>query len=164
MSRAVSLVFFVSGAAGLIFEVVWFNRSGLVFGNSVWAASLVLSSFMAGLAGGNALVACFAHRIRRHLFVYAALEAVVAGSGIAVTYGLIQLTAAVAAITPLLFDAPRLMILLRLVISFGVLVVPTTAMGATLPVLVAAVCRGRSGFGRALGRLYGWDTLGAVAE
>jgi spermidine synthase len=160
--RAVSLVFFISGAAGLIFEVVWFNRSGLVFGNSIWAASLVLSSFMAGLAGGNALVACFAHRIRRHLFVYAALEAVVAVSGIAVTYGLIQLTAAIAAITPLLFDTPRLMILVRLVTAFGVLVVPTTAMGATLPVLVAAACRGRSGFGRALGRLYGWNTLGAV--
>jgi spermidine synthase len=95
MSRAVSVVFFVSGAAGLIFEVVWFNRSGLVFGNSVWAASLVLSSFMAGLAGGNALVACFGRRIRRHLLVYAALEAVVAVSGIAVTYGLIQLTAAI---------------------------------------------------------------------
>jgi spermidine synthase len=44
---AVSVVFFISGAAGLIFEVVWFNRSGLVFGNSIWAASLVLSSFMA---------------------------------------------------------------------------------------------------------------------
>ena len=52
--HAVSVVFLVSGAAGLIFEVVWFHRSGLVFGNSIWAMSIVLSSFMGGLALGNA--------------------------------------------------------------------------------------------------------------
>ena len=45
----VSIVFFVSGAAGLIFEIVWLHRCGLLFGNSVWATSLILSSFMAGL-------------------------------------------------------------------------------------------------------------------
>src|SRR5260370_8987855 len=47
--------------------------------------------------------------------------------------------------------------------ALAVLCGPTTAMGATLPLLVAALCRGRWGFGRALGRLYGWNTWGAVA-
>jgi len=44
-----TLAFVASGAAGLIFEMVWFYRASLVFGNSIWAASIVLSSFMAGL-------------------------------------------------------------------------------------------------------------------
>ena len=50
-------VFFVSGAAGLIFEALWFRQAGLAFGNGVTAASLVLASFMGGLALGSALVA-----------------------------------------------------------------------------------------------------------
>src|SRR5437773_9939751 len=101
LSRAIPLVFFVSGASGLIFEVVWFERCGLVFGNSVVATSLVLSSFMAGLAGGNALVGWSGARLRRPLACYAALEAIVAVSGIAVTYGIGELTGTMVALTRL---------------------------------------------------------------
>ena len=43
------------------------------------------------------------------------------------------------------------------------LIVPATAMGATFPVVVGALSAGRERFGVALGRLYGWNTLGAVA-
>src|SRR5204862_8201835 len=59
-------------------------------------------------------------------------------------------------------DAEWLMNAVRLATTFAVLIVPATAMGATLPVLVGARSRRRDGFGRALGRLYGWNTLGAV--
>ena len=43
-------VFFLSGAAALLFETLWFHQAGLAFGNSVWASAIVLSSFMAGMA------------------------------------------------------------------------------------------------------------------
>lgn len=158
----VSLVFFSSGAAGLIFEVVWFHRCGLVFGNSVWAASIVLSSFMGGLALGNALVGWYGHRARRLLRAYAALEAVVAIAGIALTCALPALTPLVAPIARLASAHLWLVNPLRLVTAFAALMVPATAMGATLPVLVGALSRGRGGFGRVLGHLYGWNTLGAV--
>ena len=46
-------LFFLSGAAALLFETLWFRLAALVFGNSVWASSLVLASFMAGLAAGS---------------------------------------------------------------------------------------------------------------
>src|SRR5687767_7906508 len=52
-SATISVIFFLSGAAALLFETLWFRLAGLVFGNSVWAASLVLASFMGGLALGN---------------------------------------------------------------------------------------------------------------
>src|SRR5439155_3775687 len=51
----------------------------------------------------------------------------------------------------------------RFVTAFSILLVPSTAMGATLPLLVAALARARAGFGFALGHAYGWNTLGAVA-
>jgi spermidine synthase len=54
--------------------------------------------------------------------------------------------------------------LARLVVAFALLVVPTAAMGATLPILTGALSDGgRHRFGPVLGRLYGWNTLGAVA-
>ncbi|MBI3401854.1 MAG: spermidine synthase [Acidobacteria bacterium] len=162
MLSAVSLAFFVSGAAGLIFEVVWFHRAGLTFGNSVWAASLVLSSFMAGLALGNGSLAWLGARLRRPLRTYATLEVVVAVTGLAVSTLLPSETVLLVPLTRLAGDAPWLLNLIRFVAAFAVLVVPAAAMGATLPVLAGAIAR-TDAFGLVLGRLYGWNTLGAVA-
>src|SRR6266566_9860101 len=86
--RIVSIIFFASGAASLVFEVVWFHRCGLAFGNSLWSTSIVLSSFMGGLAFGNAAVARFGARIARLLRAYALLEVTVAVSGLALTAAL----------------------------------------------------------------------------
>ena len=43
---SIGVIFFASGAAALIFEIVWFHRAGLVFGNDLWSTSLVLSTYM----------------------------------------------------------------------------------------------------------------------
>jgi len=156
----VTLLFFISGAAGLMFEIVWFHRCGLVFGNSVWSTSIVLSSFMGGLAVGNAAAGRLGARAAT-LRTYAALEVVVAVTGIALTYALPALAPAVAArVDP---AAPLWIVnLIRVAAAFSVLLVPSTAMGATFPVVVGAASRRHNEFSRALGRLYGWNTLGAV--
>src|SRR5262249_54902767 len=67
-------VLFLSGIGALIFETLWLRLSGLAFGNSIWAAALILSSFMAGLALGNALAASSTIRRWRPLHFYAVLE------------------------------------------------------------------------------------------
>src|SRR6266700_892290 len=67
-------VLFLSGTGALIFETLWLRLSGLAFGNSIWAAALILSSFMAGLALGNALAASSRIRRWRPLHFYAVLE------------------------------------------------------------------------------------------
>ena len=161
-SRWLLLVCFISGASGLIFEMVWFHRSSLVFGSSVWATSLVLSSFMGGLAVGSAIVGRNGHRIRRFLRAYAAVEIVVGLSGVALTHALPGLTQSVVALTSPDREAVWVTNIVRFLTAFAILLVPSTAMGATLPLLVAALARERAGFGSALGRGYGWNTLGAV--
>jgi len=157
----VSVVFFASGVAGLIFEIVWLQRCGLIFGNSIWSTSLVLSSYMAGLAVGNALVGRYARRIGNFLRAYAVLEATVGATGIALTYGLIAIAGLLAPMTRGFIDRHAVVNTIRLAGAFMLLVVPTTAMGATLPVLVAACSRSREEFGPVLGRLYAWNTFGA---
>src|SRR5712691_3229612 len=157
-----SLAFFLSGAAGLIFEMVWIYRCGLLFGNTVWATSIVLSSYMGGLALGNGLVGRYGARLRRFVGLYATLEGIVAVTGIGLTYALGALPGVLAPSTRTLLDNRGLENLVRLATAFPLLMLPTTAMGATLPVLVGALCRSDERFAEALGRLYGWNTLGAV--
>lgn len=154
---------FVSGAAGLMFQVVWFYRSGLVLGSDLWAITLVLSSFMAGLALGNAIAGALGARIKRPLAFYAALEIVVAISGVAVTYLLPHLSAIVVAVGARWPVESGVANAIRLATAFAVLVVPATAMGATMPVVVGALNRRGRPFGAALGALYGANTFGACA-
>src|SRR5262245_19200969 len=160
---SIGAIFFASGAAALIFEVVWFHRAGLVFGNDLWSTTLVLSTYMGGLALGNALVVAYGHRIRQPLRTFAFLEAAVAVTGVAVTYGLPQLTRVLVPLFQQLSTHPQFSNGARSLIAFAALMLPTTAMGATLPDIVAALCRWETEFGSVIGRLYGWSTLGAVA-
>jgi spermidine synthase len=159
----VQVAFVASGAAGLIFELVWVYWCGLLLGNTVWAASIVLSSFMAGLALGNALAGRYGHRLHHPFAVYAAIEAIVAVTGIGLTYLMIVLPAWLAPATHTLLDTRWPLNLVRAVAAFTLLVIPTTAMGATLPVVVSGLSRSPDRFGGLLGRLYGLNTLGAVA-
>jgi spermidine synthase len=91
-------IFALSGAVSLAFETLWFRQAGLTFGNSVWASSLVLSSFMAGIAFGNAIAARYAARLARPILGYAALEAVIAISGVALVYTLPAMGDGIAAV------------------------------------------------------------------
>src|SRR5438874_2241361 len=84
----VSLILFLSGCSALLFQTLWLRLSGLAFGNSVWSAALILSSFMAGLALGSAIAARLSLRRVRPLRVYAGLEAIVAVFGCTLVFGL----------------------------------------------------------------------------
>src|SRR4029079_12084742 len=139
MTAAACLIFFLSGAAALLFETLWFRLAGLVFGNSVWAASLILASFMGGLALGNTLAARYGPRLRRPLRVYAALEMLIGASGLGLVLLLPALTAVILPALRPLTGWPPALNAIRLALSFALLLVPSTAMGATLPLLVKAL-------------------------
>ena len=160
MNAALCLVFLVSGAAALVFETLWFRQAGLALGNTVWASALVTASFMAGLAIGNAAVARLGRRARHPLYAYAALEVLVGTTGV----GLVLVFPLVGyALAPLMGSlGGGALNALRVVVSFALLLIPSCAMGATLPLLAGALSAHDPNFGRVLGRLYGWNTLGAV--
>ena len=162
MRLALAFVFFLSGSAALLFESLWFRQALIAFGSSVWASSLVLSGFMAGLALGNGGAARYGERLRDPVRSYALLELAIGGSGLGLVVGLPLLGPLLAPVFgPLLEQAVALQ-LLRFAFSFVLLAIPAAAMGATLPLLVRALARVRGEFGGALGFLYGWNTLGAV--
>jgi predicted membrane-bound spermidine synthase len=162
LSTLLFAIFFLSGAAALLFETLWFHQAGLVFGNGVWASSLVLAGFMAGLALGNGIAARVGPRLRNPMLGYAGLEVVIGIAGVALVVGLPLLTVAFTPLLRPLLDQPWIANPIRLGAGFILLLIPSTAMGATLPLLVQALVDRESHFASALGKLYGWNTLGAM--
>src|SRR3989475_10324550 len=77
--RLIGLCFVLSGATGLIYEVIWARMLGLVFGATTLAISTVLAAFMGGLALGSALAGRTAARLRRALRTYGLIEIAIAG-------------------------------------------------------------------------------------
>ncbi len=155
-------VLFLSGTGALIFETLWLRLSGLAFGNSIWAAALILSSFMGGLALGNALAAWSRIRRWQPLYFYAVLELLVAFFGCTIVFGLPLLGELLRPLWQTLWNYQPTLLGLRFVLSFLILLVPTTAMGLTLPVIIEDPLLRETEFGRAIGFLYGSNTLGAM--
>jgi predicted membrane-bound spermidine synthase len=163
MPLLLCVIFFFSGAAGVLFETLWFRVAGLTLGNSFSASSIVLASFMAGLATGNALAARYGRRLRRPLQIYAIIEVIVGLTGIAIVVLLPPLSPTLGRLFAHALAQTWLVNLLRLTVAFSLMLVPATAMGFTLPLLAKAVASIDLNFGRVLGRLYGWNTLGGMA-
>ena len=155
------LLFLLSGACGLTYQVLWLRLLALVFGVTVHAASTVLAAFMAGLALGAVL----ADRLVRRghpLKVFAALEAGIAVSALATPMLLDLANGAYRPLSSAFPDSLALLTVARFVCSAAVLLVPTMLMGATLPVLSHAdVVRAASA--TRLGALYAVNTAGALA-
>jgi predicted membrane-bound spermidine synthase len=158
----VSAILFLSGCSALLFQTLWLRLSGLAFGNSVWSAALILSSFMAGLALGSAIAASTTLPRLRPLRVYAGLEMIVALFGCTLVFALPLLGEWMRPIFQAFWNYQQLLNVLRFAVSFLILIIPTTAMGLTLPVLLEDPLLKRGDFGRGIGLLYGANTLGAM--
>ncbi|MHC1711035.1 MAG: fused MFS/spermidine synthase [Solidesulfovibrio sp.] len=154
-------IFLVSGGSALLFETLWLHLAGLVFGVSVYASALVLSSFMGGLALGNALISRFGRDVTDPVRFYAVMELLVGVWGLLLVLCFPMLSVWLGAMLHPALDKPVLLNTLRFSFSFLLFLLPSTAMGVTLPLLVKALTRRPGEFGKVLGRLYGFNTLGA---
>ena len=166
-SRWAALVyalFFLSGLTSLIYEVIWVRQFGLVFGVTTYAVSTVLAAFFAGLALGSYAAGRIIDRGRlQPLFVYGLMEGVVGVYAVLLPFLLKSVEHAYPAVYSHLGESFTLFTLFRFVVSFAVLVIPTTLMGATLPVLSKLLVDREDELGLGVGRLYAINTTGAVA-
>jgi predicted membrane-bound spermidine synthase len=158
-SLRLPLAFFASGAAALLFEVLWFRALGRVLGNTVWAGALVLTAFMLGIALGGILAARWAGRVRRPALAFAAAEITVALSGGLLVWGLPAAEPAIGEWLAPLAGHPAALSASRLLLALAAMLVPTTAMGTTLALGVRAL--GNRNTAKALGALYAANTFGA---
>lgn len=161
--RPILILFFLSGAAGLIYQVVWTRMLTLVFGASVLAVSTVLTVFMAGLAAGSYTFGRRADRPGVDLLkLYGRLEIGI-GLFCAATPLLIALVRRVYAAAAPSFEGDFMAFsLVRFALAVIVLAVPTFLMGGTLPILAKFVVRRFDTLGEGVGVLYAVNTAGAV--
>ncbi|MFB6261994.1 MAG: fused MFS/spermidine synthase [Bradymonadaceae bacterium] len=161
MYRIIYLFFLASGFSSLVFEVLWERMLTEVFGTSSFALSTLLTAFMAGMALGSWGAGKLADRLERPLRTYGLLEGGIGLYALAVPIALDYLPV----VYDLLFDQFLndfyLFSLLRFVAAFTVLIVPTTFMGATLPIVSQWVSEKKDLFQGSIGILYGINTFGA---
>ena len=166
-------LFFFSGATSLVYEVLWTRRLSLTFGHTVLAVSTVLTVFMSGLALGSFLAGRWTDKERKRL------EASGTESGPArflALYGKLEIGIGLwAVLTLFLLNGVEMIylsaarggagntVLYAIVFlgSFLVLLPPTSAMGATLPIFTQLLVATKQDVGTWLSRIYGWNTLGA---
>ena len=153
------LCFFLSGATGLVYEVVWTRMLTLVFGATTFAISTVLTAFMAGLALGSYAGGRWADRGSRPVMVYGVLELCIGLYALAVPGIFAGLTPLHRVIWQRLAPSFYTFSLVRFVTAEAVLIAPTFLMGATLPVLARFCVRGRGLIGADVGALYAVNTL-----
>jgi len=158
----VYLLFFLSGAAALVYELVWVRELIFVFGGTTYAVTTVLVAFMAGLGLGSYFAGRWSAGLQRPQRVYGILEIAVGLYALAVPLLLAAAEPLYRGLYAHWGQAPGLLTMARFLLSVGILIVPTTCMGATLPVLVRFVTLSGGAVGRSVGVLYGLNTLGAV--
>jgi spermidine synthase len=156
-------LFFGSGACALVYQVMWLRLLSLVFGVTVYAASTVLAGFMAGLGVGSLIGGRLASRFTRPLAAFGFAETLVGVTAFATPFLLRELTALWIAVNPSLPQSLAALTMIRFVVAFLVLIVPTSLMGATLPLVIKSAVGREDRVGGRVGALYAINTTGAIA-
>jgi spermidine synthase len=166
----VALLLFLSGVAGLIYQVAWVRLLGLAFGVTIFAISTVLAAFMGGLAIGSFVGGRRADVARRPLRVYGFVELGVGLTALLTPWAFSLLQGVYGGIAQVVdaAQAPLIAGGVRAALAFAVLLVPTALMGATLPLAVRGARGQRSeqdptrGDAWTMGVLYALNTTGAI--
>ena len=166
MKKNINLIiyfcFFVSGITGLIYEVLWSKYLILFIGATTYAHTIVLATFMGGLALGNHFLGSIADKVASKIKLYAWFEL---GIGIfcCATPLMLKILFNVFVTVAKTLPADSILLLaLKLVISISIILIPTFLMGGTLPVLGRYFIKNLSKAGKHVALLYFINSIGAV--
>jgi spermidine synthase len=157
------ILFLISGMTGLAYEIIWTRLLIRIFGATTFAVTTVLASYMAGLALGSYLFGRMIDRGGRPVRIYGILELGIGVFALAFPLILALFNPVYSRLYPVLEGRFYLMTTVRSALCFAILLIPTTLMGGTLPVLSKFVSRDLSHLTRRVGTLYAVNTTGAVA-
>jgi spermidine synthase len=158
----VALLFFLSGVSSLVYETAWSRLFQDLFGHSVHTNAAVLAGFMAGLGLGAAVCGAFADRVRSPLRLYGILEVAIVALVWTSPWQVATVDRLLPAVVGEVWTLPGLGLAARWFVAIALVILPTSLMGATLPVLCRALTARSDQLGRVFGLLYGVNTLGAV--
>jgi spermidine synthase len=163
LTGLVLLCFLTSGATSLILEGTLVRLLRFVLGNTTLAVTTVLCAFMAGLALGSYVGGRLCDRSTRLLRMYGVLEGAVGVSCLVLPWCIVALEPAYRWMYVHLADTPLWLSLARFVLCGWLLLIPSTFMGATLPVLSRWYALRFGRIGQSVAGLYAINSLGAGA-
>ena len=155
------ICFFLSGAAGLIYQVAWGKALGLIFGHTAYAVATVLAVFMGGLAAGSAFFGRWSKSHGEPVILYSRIEFLAGAAGALSLAGLAGVRSFYVAAFAHIHGMPALLLALKFFGTAVVLFIPTFLMGGTFPVLVYGVTRHRAELAVRVSQLYWVNTFGA---
>jgi spermidine synthase len=173
-SPIVYFLFFISGITALVYEIVWTRMLTLVFGHTVFSVSIVLAAFMAGLGLGSYLFGYAVDRLPETngspsagkvptaLLIYGWVEILIFASGALLSLLFANFSGIYASFHSFIPESPPLQNLIKLVFAFGMMLIPTTFMGATLPIISKYCVTDDNKVGTQVSLLYALNTLGAA--
>jgi len=151
----------LSGAAALVYQVVWNRELLIVFGSTTSAVAAVVAAFMGGMALGSAALARYGGAVRRPARLYAGLELAIALYALAFPFLLAGIGDFYAGTWEVFVGKPVALAGIRLLLGLLLLGVPTIIMGATLPLLAHALALGAASY-RVASWLYGLNAFGGA--
>ncbi|MFC1891734.1 fused MFS/spermidine synthase [Thermodesulfobacteriota bacterium] len=154
--------FFISGFAGLLYEICWIRKASLAFGSTTLAISTVVAVFFGGLALGSYFSGRYSIKITNPLKVYAVLEIILGAIILFNPMLFLQAEKLFSFFYPILADSYTLLSFFRFIIAVILILPPTILMGATLPVFCKQYVTNDKKITFSVGLLYGLNTLGAV--
>jgi spermidine synthase len=156
------ICFFLSGFAGLVYEVAWIRKASLVFGFTTFAVSTVIAVFFLGLACGSYVFGRIGQRTVRPLRLYAVLEICLGLFAVLSFYLLDHANVLYGVVYRSLADRLVLLYAVRAVFVGLILLPPTILMGGTLPLFCPQYVIDDTKITRTVGWLYGINMLGAA--
>ena len=160
---AIYLLFFGSGICGLVYQLLWQRKLTLIFGNTTNATSVILSAFMGGLALGSYLFGKLVDQKGKPLRIYAFLECGIGIAGLAILFFFLPISNSLYVLVfRTLTQNSFILTVVRFFLAIFILIIPTTLMGGTLPVISKYMIRESCHFGNRLGDLYATNTVGGM--
>ena len=154
--------FFLSGFAGLVYEVAWMRKASLIFGSTTFAVSTVLAVFFLGLAGGSYLFGRIAQATKRPLKLYALIEFALGVLALVSPYAFDLADNLYGGLYRAFTDHTVLLFGSRFILISLVVLPPTILMGGTLPLFCRQYVTNDSRIASSVGVLYAVNTLGAA--
>jgi spermidine synthase len=152
----------VSGAVGMLLQVVWVRSLTLVVGSLTYSFTCILVTFLLGIAGGSILHAWLSNRGWGQVHQFAYLMAGVGVSAILLLPFFPSLPGLFLTLSHTLGVSPARMKLIQFLVVIPVIVFPTTLLGLIIPTWVGHLAREGQEFGSRFGVVYAWNTTGAV--
>jgi len=161
--RTLIAIYAISGAVAMAFEVAWSRLLVLVLGSSTYSYTIMLTTFLLGLAAGAWIAARLMKSHAPALLAASLAQVLVALTTYLGLYLVRELPFLYVLAHDRLHPSARGLLGVQLALAAAVMILPTLALGAMFPIVLSGLSSLRASAPRVVGRAYAWNTVGAIA-